>query len=571
MTTDAAASPPVRPWGIDKAYKDRGKSVIVLTGDTRSVYWSSQAGKYLPIEQTLFQALSPNFIVMGMDAGKGIRFYDDRQLDELQETTALADVQAEVLYTDKIGELRKAISQEQFRTLPSLVLLQQISEGVGRVRRTKGNETRKRLCVIVRYADFMFPQGAGSQLPEADRRVLIQFLNWVANPLFQKDGNMVILLADTKASINKEILAVPTTAAIELDLPNDLERRHYLETRLKDRPFATDLSLEVIVNDTAGVNLVAIEDILEGVPKDGKLERAAIQESVNAALSAQLDGSIRILKPLHGAKDVSGQVLAKQALQDVLNWSLDPSKAVPGCIVSGPNGGGKTFIVEAVVGDSDLTFIELTGLRSMWYGETDRMMEKLRSVLRRFKRVVVFMDEAHTALSSVHKNDTHETDKRLSGTFIKMMGDPAYLGVLVWVLGSSRPDELDPDVLRRMPVQIPIFDPEGEERKTWIIDFFGRKGLTIADSEMSGFMEITAKYSAGDFNNLRKQCVNRGLDPVAACAVWRAKDLSWPRRLQTLIAADHCTVPELLPQWLRDRDAENIRAEIELLKRKLGY
>jgi hypothetical protein len=49
--------------------------------------------------------------------------------------------------------------------------------------------------------------------------------------------------------------------------------------------------------------------------------------------------------------------------------------------------------------------------------------------------------------------------------------------------------------------------------------------------------------------------------------VWQASTaIVRQRRLQTLIAAQHCSYPQLLPAWLRALDADAIQREIEGLK-----
>ena len=77
----------------------------------------------------------------------------------------------------------------------------------------------------------------------------------------------------------------------------------------------------------------------------------------------------------------------------------------------------------------------------------------------------------------MHASQTHQTEQRLSGNIIKMMGDPRYFGKVLWGLMTSRPDELDPDIKSRAPIQIPVFDLEGEERKEFVFELFKRKNI----------------------------------------------------------------------------------------------
>jgi hypothetical protein len=60
--------------------------------------------------------------------------------------------------------------------------------------------------------------------------------------------------------------------------------------------------------------------------------------------------------------------------------------------------------------------------------------------------------------------EVHETEKRLTGNFIKMMGDPKNRGRILWVFITSRPDLLLPDFIRRLEIKIGFFNPKGNDR-----------------------------------------------------------------------------------------------------------
>src|SRR5574339_981469 len=154
--------------------------------------------------------------------------------------------------------------------------------------------------------------------------------------------------------------------------------------------------------------------------------------------------------------------------------------------------------------------MELTGLRGMWYGQTDRLFERLRWHITTYGKVLILIDEAHTAFGSVHRSDTHETERRLAGNFIKMMGDPRLRGKLLIALMTSRPDELDPDVKSRAPLQIPIFDPEGEARQRFIQELFQRRGIALSAEELPPVFRQTAQYSARAFDNLVREFKAQG-------------------------------------------------------------
>jgi SpoVK/Ycf46/Vps4 family AAA+-type ATPase len=236
-------------------------------------------------------------------------------------------------------------------------------------------------------------------------------------------------------------------------------------------------------------------------------------------------------------------------------------------LVSGPNGGGKTFQMEAFAAESGRIVIELTGLRGMWFGQTDKLFERLRWHITTYGKVLILVDEAHTAFGSVHHASTHETERRLAGNIIKMMGDPRLRGKVLWALMTSRPDELDPDVKSRAPLQIPIFDPEGEARQRFIQELFQRRGLALSTDELHCVFQQTAHYSARDFDNLVREVKAQGKSVLEVLQIWQASTaIVQQRRLQTLIAALHCSYPQLLPDGLRHLEVATIQKEVEELK-----
>ena len=271
--------------------------------------------------------------------------------------------------------------------------------------------------------------------------------------------------------------------------------------------------------------------------------------------------------PDHGPDAIVGSDATKEILRSVFARCENPETAISAVLVSGPNGGGKTFQMEAFAAASGRIVIELTGLRSMWYGGTDKQFERLLWFINTFGKVLLLVDEAHTAFGSVHKSDTHETERRLAGNFIKMVGDPQLRGKLLLALMTSRPDELDPDLKSRSPLQVPIFDPEGDARKTFVGQLFGRRGIALAPTELDGLLGRTTHYSARDFDNLVREVKAQAKPVLDVLQVWQAStSIFRQRRLQTLIASQHCSYPQLLPAALRAMEPEAVQQEIEALK-----
>jgi ATPase family associated with various cellular activities (AAA) len=562
-----------RPSFIDAighSYNRRGKRVILLTGNVLDQFWSPRLRSFTPLEQTLYQELKDKFLVLRVDAASGISFYDMADEQELVKVCQLADRMASK--GQGLGDVQERMAQTQHQPLPMLILLRGMNNAVTRLW-TGDKRTYKPLCLIMQFAPSLFPEGDFDRLSELDRQRLVTFLNWVNDPFFSKSGSFLVLVSETRSEMNRRLLALPVTEHVEIPLPSAIERAHFVTQYLRtcappESTLQFEPSQQAFVEDTAGLKLTSLEDLLETSRRTGEpVRRTHVLAEVNLILEAELGDVVKVNLPDHSPKDIIGSEATTAILRSIFQRCDNPDTAVSAVLVSGPNGGGKTFQMEAFAAESGRIVIELTGLRGMWFGQTDKLFERLRWHIATYGKVLILVDEAHTAFGSVHHSATHETERRLAGNIIKMMGDPRLRGKVLWALMTSRPDELDPDVKSRAPLQIPIFDPEGEARQRFIEEMFRRRGAALNPEELHQVFQQTAHYSARDFDNLVREVKAQDKPVLEVLQNWQASTaIVQQRRLQMLIAALHCSYPHLLPEWLRNMSAEAIQKEAEELK-----
>jgi hypothetical protein len=582
-TTTAAAQPIAHPAPnvppaptrtefieeISTAYSDCGKSVVILTGNRTDLY-ITKGEKFLELERTLYQELAPNFTVLRFDCATGIGFFDDGDLKTLGKVVSEADALT-LDKAEKMGDFATNVKNSSLDPLASLVLLNDTLKGASAVRIS--NKQAKPVCVIVRFAGSLFPAGDFDRLGPDDRKKLVTFLSMIESPWFQESSHLVVLVADTQTEINSRIVALPAVHAAEIDLPSQSERTRFIST-YKGGPKTAGIDFENGLDgfalETAGLTLRSVSGLLEtGRRTKRQIRRTDVLAEINKRLRADLGEMVTFSRPEHGPQDIIGHKRAGAIFLDIFRRCDNPDTAVPVILVSGPNGSGKTYQLEAYAAASGRVVIELKGLRGKYFGETDAAFEKLRLRLRNYNKVLILVDEAHTAMGSVHKGETHETEKRLAGNFIKLMGDPTMFGKVLWGLMTSRPDSLDPDVKSRAPIQVPIFDLEGDERAEFVTELFGRKKVAIPSVEVADVLEITKNYSARDFSFLVKEVKGQGTGSVLkTLEIWRASaSILRERRLQKLIAAQHCSYPGLLPADLKEYvGTEAYETEIQMLK-----
>lgn len=566
---------------------DCGRNIQIITGDIGGLFWASTQTGYRSLEQTLFAELSDQYTVLALDM-VGLCFYDNDSLEAIIQVhqqsrqeqprvggkrISLESLTGSERLPDSREDLVKKIAESKYSPLTAMAVLREIFRSYAKARRQ--HQKPKPLCVVVRYAAALFPEKELGMLDQQDRQRLVYFLNWLLDPEFFAGEDVFLLVENSKAEINQKISNLTNCEHIQIPLPDANARRSFLQEGMRGWNVAELLEMGVpeFVEVTAGLPLARLQDLIQTAgTKHAKVAKKDVVQAVNALLHDML-GNIVTFKPVdHTVADVDGYDATKTLIREVFEDCDDPVTAVSGILVSGPNGSGKTWIIEACAADSGRVVIELSGLRVSDFGGTERFFEQFRLVAQTFGRILVEIDEAHTAFGSVHNTQTHEVEKRLAGNLIKMMGDPQNFGKILWVLMTSRPDELDPDVKSRCPIQIPVFDLEGDERKAFVVKQFAKKKLQLGDEDLAAVLERIKTYSNRDISFLLKTFLARQrrkteLTVVKFLDVWQASGaIQQHRQFQELVAVEHCSFSELVPKRLKTLTPEQRSQKISDLK-----
>ena len=555
---------------LSEAYNLRRKSLVLLTGDVHGLFYNSKEDDFVSLEQAVRGELGEKFNLVRIDIATGVTFYDSETESEVIRICESTD--GSVVPESRKRLMKELIDRSRHNPLSALVLLRGMADAFHRAR--EAGESIRPLCLVLQYAGALFPAGDFTRLSELDRQRLVLFLHWVNDSVFVGGPDLLILINPIKSEVNNKITALPGTMHLEIQLPELDERRGFVDWFRRDhKKLRFEGGKAKFCDDSAGLTLSSIQDLLEVASRSGnRVARSDVVQEVNRLLEAELGEIIRIKYPKHGPEDVIGHARTGEIFRTIFERCEDEETAVAAILVSGPNGGGKTFQLEAHAAASGRVVVELAGIRGSFFGETDKFFELLRWHIATFGKILILVDEAHTAFGSIHSGDTHKTEKRLSGNIIKMMGDPSFLGKVLWGLMTSRPDELDPDIKSRSPIQVPIFDLEGEERQAFVTGMFQRKGLDLAEEELQAIFEETGYYSARDYRNLvaevlaskRKNPEIRATDVLEGWQASRA--IERERELQSLIAALHCSYPRLLPARFQAMSEGEIVERVEKIK-----
>jgi len=507
--------------------------------------------------------------------GGGIRFFKQKNRDTLKKAY-IADKNIGGTPRSKADWFDKVLLESAFHPQVGIKFIDECLK-----LESPKDKALNQFSIIIDYAEMLAPSGPSHSLNDSDRQKLVVLSEWLTSPKFINSFHLVIFICDSLASISPILTELPSMTLINIPRPTqenrlDFIRNEYHEHEKKIKIKGSQTKMSFL---TAGLTLKGIKHLfLSAGYRETKLDEKQVLEKTNEILGKELGNAIEIFKPKHDFKAVIGASKIKDQLKRQIKLIKlgVPSICPVGILVSGPNGVGKTFIFEAFAKEVGFIAIKLKKIRGQFFGQTDVIFEKLKSVLTSLGKVVIFIDEADTAFGG-RGEGTHETEKRLFGNLIQMMGDPANRGKVIWILITARPDKLEPDVKRsgRAGLHLPIFDPEGEERQEFILWILKRVGLEWPKwdpKEQSQFLEITKNFSPADFNEwgvlIESEIrLNKGkLDPKAVFAVtrdFRPADIVKERRYQSLLAAKECSFYSLLPDEFKDD--QMVHSEIKKL------
>lgn len=426
---------------------------------------------------------------------------------------------------------------------------------------------KENLLILIEGADMLMPEAPITSLSDTDRHRVVICQDWFSDPGFLHANDSVVLLAESRSLINHRIARLPELLEVEVPSPDEAVRKHFISWFNGKCPADAKIQLwstqDELARFTAGLSIHALMQLLKGARHEKKklLQDEAILKVEDFIKSQLGEDIVEFKKPSHSFKDIVGFTRLKEFLKTELipRFSATGSDAMSGAAVCGPIGGGKTYIFEALASELDMVVLVLKNIRSQWFGQTDVIFERLRRVLNALAKVLIFVDEADTQFGGVGQ-DTHETERRLTGKLQAMMADPQMRGRVIWLLVTARIHLLSPDLRRPGRVGdliIPTLDPEGADRVEflqWVAKPVLPAGL--APDQLKQLEDATKGYSAASFTALRSELKAKAKrqdgqlafdDILAVVADHVPPAIEDTRRYQTLQALVNCTRRSLLP------------------------
>ncbi len=436
-------------------------------------------------------------------------------------------------------------------------------------------EQRKRIAVVLDYAQYLVPAGEAGSRSAASR--LVRVLGWATNPLLRRVNVAVVLLTDTISEVHPRLVQNPAITAIDVPMPEAAERERFALATAAAAGVKPDRmeSVKRVAALSGGLTLESLRAVItlsarEGTDPDGP-EFAARKKDL---IERSCHGLIEFIQPRLTLDAVAGHADAKQRLEGdaraIKRGQLD--SAPMGYLICGPVGTGKSFIAECYSGSVGIPCVMLKNFRSKYVGETEGNLEHALGVLRSLGPVVVVIDEADAALGNRQSDGDSGTSARVFSMIARQMGDTRYRGKIVWMLLTSRPDLLPIDLKRqgRAEVHIPLFYPHDQAEMDAMFAAMARKcGVTLA-AGLPGPVDLELGLSGADIESVVLAARRKGLeraadagaaspDSISADDLAAALDDFMPsaqgleKEMQEIAAVLECTEKRFLPERWKEK------------------
>src|SRR5262245_57159725 len=478
--TDPLADLP--PWAqkLAQAYYTKTVSTFLLHGAVRDLQPLGPVDdrSYGPLKQFLTEELfGGRSHVLHYDRSSGIRAATPDSQKDFTRTLSAYDT----LYGT---EYAKVLPRDPGRAL-------QILENYLRMRLSDGQS----LALIIDFAETLAPGGEMGSLSAEDRFALATLVKWASDPQFLAGDLSIVLLVENLAEISGRISRNPYVANIELPLPNEEERKDFVEVKLQGKKLASvsEMGAPALAKMSAGLSRINLDRILtEATEREVRITPELLKEKKKELIQAECHGLLEFIEPVHTLDSVAGHGRAKEMLRQAASaLKKGRIEVLPmGYLISGPVGTGKTFLATCFAGEIGIPCVKFLNFRSQWQGVTEANLEKIFNLLKALWPVAVMVDEADAFLGNREASGDSGTSSRVFASIASFMGNTEYRGKIVWFLLTARPDLLPVDLKRqgRAEEHLALFYPQNDAERDELFKAMQKK--TKVDVDVPSFTAL---------------------------------------------------------------------------------
>ncbi|MDR2630269.1 MAG: AAA family ATPase [Spirochaetaceae bacterium] len=448
---------------------------------------------------------------------------------------------------------------------------------------------KKRMVLILDYAETIIPGGDMIRLSEDDRYCLVTLNRWSHDPIFTRGDVSIILLTENLADLSQRLVGSPSTVKVSIPLPGEEVRGSFLKFMEKKGYFLPErgISIEGVAAITSGLNLQNLNRlVMESYSENVPLSLEYLRQKKKEIIENEAAGLLEFMETTHDLSYVSGHEFVKKRFKSAARAiKLGRLDVLPmGYLIAGPVGTGKSFMVGAFAGEIGIPMVCFRNFRSKWQGVTESNLEKVLNILKSMAPVAVMIDEADAFLGDRDQEGDSGTSNRVFAQIASFMGNTEYRGRIIWFLITCRPDLIPIDLKRqgRAEEHLALFYPDTDAEREALFEVLVRKlDLSIRKFPISEvFKKFRHEFSGADLEAVLiraklqaamsdRTFVNRE-DLEEALADFIPPAYPHEIELQNLVAVLECTSKEMVPRRYRNPDRTKLVQEIQELKSLLG-
>lgn len=451
-------------------------------------------------------------------------------------------------------------------------------------------QQQKRVALILDFAETLAPAEGSGGGSTHDRAIRVYLLKWARDAVFLNNDMTTVLLAEQLQALHPQLIRSPHTAEVEIPLPDEAERLHYVEHMAAKTPAVStrlQMPLAVLAQHTAGLNRLMLKTLLAEVAEhDQPWGYEQLLERKKTLIEAEAGGLLAFVETRFSLADVAGHAVAKKQLMAAAQAlkAGRPDVMPMGYLVSGPVGTGKTFMVSCFASDIGVPMVQLQNFRSQWQGVTEANLERVLKLLKAMSPIAVMIDEADAYLGNRNASGDSGVSSRVFSMIASFMSNTEHRGKIVWFLLTARPDLMPVDLKRqgRAEEHIALFYPETVAERKELLEVMLRKtkikGITVADFDDEFYKNLPVRSGAdleAGLTRAKFRAAVEGQDmPTTEHIRQTMSDFIPPEypeqvQLMELAAVLECTSRALLPERFAHLSRAEVLEKYRILKAQL--
>ena len=225
------------------------------------------------------------------------------------------------------------------------------------------------------------------------------------------------------------------------------------------------------------------------------------------AVALQAKENLRTFEQIGGMNDIKDSLM-KTVLLPLKYPKLFrklPIKAQNSILLYGPPGCGKTMIAEALSNQEAVNAICVRGpeLLSKYIGASEASVRNLFKRAQLAKPCLIFFDEFESLVAKRGADSTGVTDRVVNQFLTILDGVDGLARDVFIVAATSRPDMIDPAMLRPGRLDKHIYcGPPNEEARLEILEILGRSVEFYCDVNLKAWASKLDKFTGADIQSL---------------------------------------------------------------------